>query len=371
MTEKNKTVKKNLIRIAVIIVFCIAVASIIKNVFLREDTAVHIPLVKTLTVSEEYDISQYTYPGEVSSKYESQLAFMVGGKISKQYVEVGDFVKAGQILLQINPQDLSEAANINAAAVEAAQSKYDLAKLTLDRMTELYNGGGISKAEYDNAENAYQLAAASLSQAQASYSQSLNQLEYCQLRADKSGTIAEINVEEGQVIAAGQKVISIVQNDELEININIPESKIKEINIGDKVFVKFWALDDTIIPGEISEISPMADPATRTYAVKVSLSDKNDSVKIGMSATVSLNSENEDKDKGIYLPLTAIYQTGDAPQVWVIENNIAHLRIVETGNFSGNQVEIKKGLKKGEIVATAGVNKLSEDQTVRLEGDIK
>jgi RND family efflux transporter, MFP subunit len=360
--KKNKK-----LRIVIAVVVCLAAFVAIRNTLLQEKHSVLPPLVRTMVVSETGDTSEYSYPGEVCSQYESQLAFQVSGKISRKNVDVGDAVQAGDILLEIDAQDVAQIENINSAAVASAQSKYQLAKDNFDRFSQLYEQGAASRLDYDNSENAYNTAKAALAQANATYAQSSNQLSYCQLRADKPGVVADVNVEEGQVVSAGQKVVTVVQDTALEVEINVPENKIDAVKSAKKLTISFWALPDIKTDGVISEVSPMADPASRTYKVKIALVHPLPDIKVGMSSTVSLDSDHAVQD--IFIPLEAVYQTTSSPAVWIVKNGKVSLKEIKTTEFSGNNVEITSGLKPGDTIVTAGVHKLSEGQRVRTERD--
>jgi len=349
------------------VILCLAALVVVRNVVLQEKHVELPPLVRTQIVETASDASAYSYPGEVCSEYESQLAFQVGGKVLKKNVNVGDVVKQGDVLLEINAQDVEQIANINSAAVASARSKFELAKDNYERFSELYQQGAVSQLDYDNSENAYNTAKAALAQANASYAQSSNQLDYCKLRADRPGIVASVGVEEGQVVTAGQKVITVVQDNALQVKINVPENKIDAIKNAAKLNISFWALPDVKADGVISEISPIADAASRTYAVKVTLVNPSPSVKVGMSSTVSFDPDRS--GKSILIPLEAVYQTASSPAVWVVKDNRVSLKEITAADFSGNNVQVTAGLAPGDVIVTAGVHKLSEGMQVRTESD--
>lgn len=162
-----------------------------------------IPLVRTATINAAGAAQNYTYSGEVRGRYESQLAFQVGGKIIKRYVELGSAVKAGDVLMQIDPRDVQQTVNSALAQVYAAESRLKLAESNLNRY--LYAQNAISRAQLDQYQNAYDAAVAAARQASAQYAQGANQLDYSLLYADKPGVIASISAEAGQVVSAGKQ----------------------------------------------------------------------------------------------------------------------------------------------------------------------
>ncbi|MCM0759579.1 MULTISPECIES: efflux RND transporter periplasmic adaptor subunit [Sporomusa] len=326
--------------------------------------AEEIPLVRTAVIGAANASQNYLYSGEVRGRYESQLAFQVTGKISRRNVELGSTVKAGDVLMQIDPRDLEQTVNTTSAQVSSAQSQLKLAVSNLHRYRQLYAQNAISRAQLDQYENACEVAQAALRQATSQHVQGANQLDYSLLYADKDGVISAITAEAGQVVSAGQPVITIVQEGEREAAISVPENRIEEIRNASQLTVTFWALPQATVAGKLREIAPVADAITRTYKVRISLIDPPPQVKLGMTASVHLPSSGNQSITMV--PLSAIYQTNTTPCVWVINNYTATLRPVQIGRFGNGQVQIIDGLHPGDTIVTAGVHKLREGQTVQL-----
>jgi membrane fusion protein, multidrug efflux system len=245
------------------------------------------PVVKTQMIAWGDDEQTNSYSGEVRGRFESQLAFQVGGKIIRRSVDIGSVVNRGNILMQIDPSDVEQGTYAAAAGLQAAESQFKLAKDNLDRFKALYDQKLMSQAEFDRYQNAYDSANALLRQAKAQYTHGSNQLNYCNLYADAAGVIAGVNAETGQVVAAGQPVVVLVKGREQEIEINVPENRLSDFNKVGQFIVTFWALPGVSVQGRIREISPMADPVTRTYKARISLLNPPGTVKLGMTATVS------------------------------------------------------------------------------------
>ena len=324
-----------------------------------------IPLVRAAVVDAAGELKSYTYAGEVRGRYESQLAFQVAGKIIKRNVQLGSVVNAGEVLLEIDPKDLKQTVNSSSAQVRSAESQLKLTESNLQRYRQLYSQNAISRAQLDQYESAYEVAQAAVQQASAQYGQSSNQLDYSQLYAGTSGVISSINAEAGQVVSAGQTVLTIVQNGEREVEISVPENRIEELRTASQLTISFWALPDLKVNGKVREIAPMAASTTRTYQVRISLLNPPPEINLGMTAAVSLTSAGDQKVNLISIPLSAIYQTNDLPGVWVVTDHTAHLRTVQIGGLGNNQVQVT-GLLPGEIIITAGVHKLREGQKVRV-----
>jgi multidrug efflux system membrane fusion protein len=322
-----------------------------------------IPVAETTTVIQNGAMEYFGYSGEVRGRYESQLAFQVGGKIVQRNVELGSRVKAGQVLMRIDPVDIEQTVNGAKAQLNSAESQYQLAKDNLERFRKLYADHLISKADYDNYHNAYQIAEAGLNQARTQYTDASNKYNYCNLYADVSGVVAMINAETGQVIGAGQPVLTLVRDGEKEVEINVPENRLTELQNAKQIKVTFWALPDVAVVGRVREVAPMADAALHTYKVRVSLINPPAQLQLGMTASVTLSDANG--QSAVYIPLSAIYQTGNDPAVWVVNHGVVNLRTITVGVFGDDQVQVLSGLNRGDVIVTAGVHNLQEGQKVR------
>lgn len=349
----------------------IAISSLISKIeklnSKQEKAVLQPPVVKTLKISASNKDSQYVYAGVVQPRYKSQLAFQVGGKIVKKNVEVGDKVEQGTVLMELDYRDIEQIVKNNEALVSSAESKYKLAEDNLKRYEQLYKNGFTSEAEHDNYVNLDSTAKDALEQANAQYTQSMNQLSYCKLQSDKSGVIESVDAEEGQVVAAGQKLVTLVQNSELEVEINVPENRIDQLKSAKEINVKLWALPDVKVKGTLREVSPVANDASRTYKVRISLIDPPSSVKIGMSSNVSI-SDNNSYEK-MWIPLAAVYQKDSSPSVWIVKEDKVVLKNITVEDLSSDQVTVTSGLSEGDVVVTAGVTKLREGQKVRIGSD--
>ena len=326
------------------------------------------PLVRSVVVKLNSFDQTANYAGEVKGRYESQLAFQVGGRIVRRNVELGNRINTGDVLMEIDPKDVQQAVAITSAQVYSAQSQLTLAENNLKRYRTLFEQGAVSRAQYEQYEASYAAALAATRQAAAQNTQGANQLGYTALRANSDGVISSISAEAGQVVGAGQSVLTLVQDGEREVEIDVPENRYKDILNAKEIKVSFWALPDQVVLGSVREISPIADKTSRTYKVRISLKNPPPELNLGMTATVStaLNGQ----QNSTYIPLSAIYQTGANPSVWVVTNNSASLRPVTLGAFGDGTAQVISGLKNNEVIITAGVHKIKEGQKVKLAGEI-
>lgn len=322
------------------------------------------PVVRTITIGDTAAKDTAVYPGEVRGKYESNLAFQVAGKIVARHINLGDNVRAGQVLMELDPKDVQQSYNAAQATYQAALSNYEVVKENYKRYTALYEKGAVSTLIRDEHKTRYDAAASQLESARAQFTAAENQLSYTKLVSDHDGMVASISGEIGQVVGAGTPMATVIQDGSREIQIYVPENRLGQIKLDQPATITFWALDNLTASGHIAEISAMADSVTRTYKVKVAVDSMPEQAKLGMTAKVVLNTG---IDRAIQIPSGAIYQTGDQPQVWVVRDKKVSLIPVKTAGFEGSNVRITEGLAKGDVVITGGINKLAEGQEVRLE----
>ncbi len=324
--------------------------------------------VITVTASPGGAATRDTFAGEVRARVEADLAFRVGGKLAARLADAGARVKKGQALARLDPDDAKLAASAARAQLASAESDLALAKAELDRATDLLAKKFISQSAWDARQAAFSAATARADQARSQAALSGNQESYTTLVADADGVVVSVSAEPGQVVAAGQPVLRLARDGELEVVVNAPEGQVQRLRPGQEVVVFLWADPATPFPGRVREIAGGADAVTRTFAVRVSLANVPASARVGMSATVAFRPAAD--EKLVVLPLTSLVRDGDAASVWVVDPKTSRVkrRAVQLGQFREDGATILAGLAAGEIVVAAGVHKLREDQPVRLGG---
>ena len=377
---QNPLYQKRLALAAVLLAVGLGSYALYNNIAHKPQTAKLVPIVRTYTVGTAAATAAATYPGEVRGRYESQLAFQVAGKINARMVNVGDSVRAGQVLLALDPKDVNQSVEATAAQLASARASYKLAADNAARYSSLYAQGAVSEAVRDQYQTQLEAASAALRQAQAQANVSSNQLGYTQLVSDTDGVVTALNGEVGQVVGAGTPIATVVRSGEREVHISVPEGA--SLSVGQKAQISFWALPGVEAAGFVREIASMADPVTRTYKVCVAVPDLPAAAKLGMTAKVSLAPEQraavsgaakgdatatEPTSPAFTIPAQALYQVNGKTQVWVVRDNKAQLVEVKVNGYSGNEVLIEQGLSRGDKVITAGLAKLVPHQEVRLE----
>ena len=324
--------------------------------------------VRTLTVAPQSAGGVQEYAGEVRARTESRLGFRVGGKIVRRDADLGDNVKAGQLLAQLDPQDLRLGQEAAKAALSAAQVNHDQAAADFKRFKELRDQGFISSAELERRETALKAALAQLEQARAQSSVQGNQAAYASLLADAKGVITAVEAEPGMVVAAGTPVLRLAHDGPRDVVFAVPEDKLALIRqlaaVPSRFSVKLWGEDSTALPASIREISAAADPVTRTFLVKADVGKA--PVKLGQTATVRVELP---QTAGVTkLPLTALKEEQGRSIVWLVDRQSMTVRAqaVQVAGADGNDAVITGGLQAGQVVVTAGVHVLNPGQTVKF-----
>ena len=323
--------------------------------------------VRTLVAGRDAGSVSAVYSGDIVARHESQLAFRTPGKIVARLVDVGSVVKRGQPLARIDPEQ--ETLHIVAATadVDAARSRVAQARVDLQRAEQLLARKFASQAEVDQLQLALDQAESQLRAAQAQRDISVNQRDYTVLTSDRDGVVTAITAEAGQVVAAGQPVVSVAQDGEREVAISVPESRVDELRSAHALQVSVWAHPGKSWNGVLRELAPDTDSVTRTYSARISIPNPDPALlRLGMTATV--RAPDVDGTSAIRLPLTAIDDQGGRRQVWVVDPKTLRVapREVTVGGAQNDAVIVAKGLAGGETVVTAGVHMLQPNQRVTV-----
>lgn len=322
--------------------------------------------VKVLTVRSGTVEAYQEFSGEVKPRIESRLGFRVAGKLVSREVELGQRVKAGQVLARLDPQDYRLAADAAQAQLGAAVTNRDLAAADYKRFKELREQNFISGAELERREANLKAAQAQVDQAQAQLASQRNQGSYATLVADTAGVVTAIEAETGQVVSAGQPVVRLAQDGGRDAVFAVPEDKLGLMRDGSAVDVRVWP-GQTQLGGKVREVSASADPVTRTYQVKVGLQGR-ELPPLGATVTVQPKVKNGDRPQAIKLPTSALRQDGQATAVWVLDPKTMTVasQPVQIATADGNEAVVAAGLQEGQQVVTAGVHVLSPGQKVML-----
>jgi multidrug efflux system membrane fusion protein len=301
----------------------------------------------------------------VRARTETVVGFRVAGKLIERKVEIGANVKRGDVLARLDPQDLSLQTLAVGAQSAAAQTELSQQMVDLERFQSLLKQGFISQAEFDRRRNTVDIARSRVTEVGSVQRSSRNQLEYAVIRADEAGVITAVEAERGQIVAAGQPVVRMAQAGPKDIAVTVAESRLAALQAATDLTITLSALPGKRYSGRLREVSPVADPATRTYAARVTVLDADEAMRLGMTARVVVRSQSKPV---MVLPLSALYRNGANTAVWRVDpaSSVVQLVNVSVAAVHDDQVVIDQGLTGGETVVTAGVQKLTAGQKVRV-----
>ena len=304
--------------------------------------------------------------GEIKPRYESDLGFRVAGKVVSRAVDVGVSVKKGDLLARLDEQDYRNKLRSAEADIVAAEAVLAEAVAAEGRLKQLLSSGTTTRANYDVAVKNMRSAEAKLDSAKAALQLARDQLAYAELKAEFDGIVTAVGAEAGQVVNVGQMVVRLAQPQDKDGVFAIAESAFR--NKPEKtpeIIVALLSNPAIEAEGTVREVSPVADPATRTYQVKVTLRDPPGLMRFGASVVGRLKMTTAPV---VVLPGAALFDKDGKPAVWIVDPaaGTVALRPVVVARYEADRVVVAEGLAKGDVVVTAGVNRLRESQKVRL-----
>lgn len=320
---------------------------------------------RVMEIAYRAETQSLVLAGTVVPRIESPLGFRVAGKLVRRAVDVGTVVQAGQLIAELDPTDYRLAVENARAAYAAAEGDFMRAKADHDRYLQLRNSSAFMQQTLDTRKSAWVTAQGRMDQAKSQLESAENNVAYTELRADAPGVITAVQAESGQVVAQGQGVVKLARTNELEILVGVPEHRLQAARATDTASFELWSEPGKRYAAKLRELSPSADPTTRTYPARFSVIDKPAFIGLGMTATLAF--ERPDAQPVAEVPLAAIFQHGTRPAVWVVDKatGVVELRPVVIARWRSDSASIKSGVKDGELIATAGVHKLEPGQKVK------
>src|SRR5271165_2165476 len=320
--------------------------------------------VRTATVEPKEAGDTLSLTGEIQPRYQTDLGFRVNGKILERPVDVGTQVKKGDLLARLDPQQYRQDFEVAKAEVAKADAEVTRSRAQEYRQSELLKNGHTTQVAYDQALKTFKSAQAEADAARARQVQASENLGYTDLRADNDGVISAIGADPGQVVSAGQMVVRLAQPGEREAVFNIAEGAFKKRPTDPTVTVHLVSNPEIETAGKVRYISPQADPATRTYTVRVSLPDAPPEMRLGANVVGSVTL---DQGQTVSIPGSALFQKDGKPAVWLVEkDSTVQLKPITVQRYQGDSVVVGEGLAQGDVVVTAGIQKLLPGQKVAL-----
>lgn len=363
-------------------------------------------------------IEQYiNVSSKVMANNEVSVVPKISGTVKKVYVSLGDTVKAGDILFEIDDTEWRLKAEQAEASLASAEANYeksiggsleneisqlqstvntyeiqykDLLK-ELENTKTLYERGAVSKQELDDLQSSVNKAKlqldtarenlkltqekiaketeksgkASVLQAQAELETARTQLGYTKVKAEIDGIISACDITEGSTVTTQSAAMKIANMDKVKLSFNISDDAINKVSVGSKAYITISAASDTPYEGTVTNISPAADSQTMLYPVEIYIDNVDHRIKPGMFASVNLVLNK--KENTISVPLNAVIEKNNEKYVYIVDdNNIAHKKIVETGIRNDTSIEILSGVKTGDLVVIKGQDFISDGSTVNI-----
>ena len=305
------------------------------------------------------------FTGTVQPRYQVSLGFRVLGRLISREVEVGDRVTAGRRLAAIDSVALDLA--VRSAEAELFSARAQLANATgvEERQRTLLAQNTATQAQYDAAQEARASAQAALRRAEANLVKAREQLGYAELRSDIDGVVTAVGAQVGQVVSAGQAVVSVARPEVREAALDVPENIAGELKPGAEFDVALQLDPRVHVPGRLREIAPQADPTTRTRRLLVTLSSAPEVFRLGTTVTVTLTTA---AVQTIVLPRTAVIKRDGRSYVWVVDPvaRTVSTQEIRIDDRDADSVRVADGLAPGTRVVTAGANSLKPGQSVKI-----
>lgn len=323
--------------------------------------------VKSMTAKAERPV-RMSFPGVVQAKLETDLAFRTLGQLVSRKVDVGDVVRKGDVVAEIDPLALQLAVRSAKADLRDAEAQLENAAITEKRKRSLSSTSAASIADLDLAEQGLKSAEAGVARARASLAKLRQQLGYAHLLAEFDGVVTATSVEVGQTVTVGQPVVTLARLDQRDVVIDVPETQLRTLRLGARFDIALQ-LDETLrTAGALREIGPEADSNTRTHRLKIAIDDAPEVFRLGSVVSATIPTE---PSSAIGLPKTAVLEKDGADNVWIIDRSThtVSLRpiLLDDNDTAATHVRVLSGLREGEEVAIAGVNELAQGQKVKIE----
>ena len=320
--------------------------------------------VRTMAVEFRKSADTLSLTGEIQPRYQADIGFRVNGKILERPVDVGTEMKRGDLIARIDPQQFRQDLEVAKSDVAAAEAEVARSRAQEARQQELLKNGHTTRVKYDQALKTFKTAEAQLNATRAKQVQASENLDYTELKADNDGVVAAVGADAGQVVSAGQMVVRLARPGEREAVFNVAEGTFKSPPKDPTVEVGLVSNPEIKSVGKIRYVSPQADPTTRTYTVRVSLPSAPPQMRLGANVVGSVTL---DQAQRITIPGSALFQKDGKAAVWLVEkDHTVELKPITVQRYQGDSVVVGSGLAEGDVVVTAGVQKLLPGQKVAL-----
>jgi RND family efflux transporter MFP subunit len=323
--------------------------------------------VRTITVERSEAGVPVTLTGRVEAEDEVTLAFRIAGRVLENTGKLGDKVEPGQVVARLESQNELNGLRTAQASLAAAQGKLTQARNHFERQDTLLEQGWTTRANHDQAKQALQTAQSQVDAAEAQLKVAHDLVSFTELKADAPGVITAVGPAAGEVVQAGQMMLKLARQGGRDAVFDVPAQVIRSAPSDPEITVSLTEDPAIKARGRVREVAPQANPVTRTFEVKVGLTDPPAAMRLGATVTGRFEME---AVPFIEIPATALTEFNRQPAVWVVDpsKHTVSIRNVDVLRFDQATVAVSQGLDTSEIVVTAGVQALHPGQAVRLLG---
>jgi RND family efflux transporter MFP subunit len=324
--------------------------------------------VRTVVAAPQAEGESVSLTGHVRARTEESLAFRIDGRVITRRVDVGQVVQPGDVIAELDPQPQQDALRAAQAGQAAAQATLHEAANNLERQRTLVAQGWSTRVQFDAIQRAFLSASADVDATAAKLHSAEDQLGYTRLLADSSGAVIATGAEAGEVVRAGQMIVTVAHGDGADAVFDVPAVLLRQVSADALITISLTDDPSVRTVGQVRETAPQADPVTRSYRVKVGLTPWPEAMRLGATVTGQTRMV---APGGIALPATALTMEDNKPAVWVVDHAtlLVALRPVELQRQDSSTIVVTRGLEGGELVVTAGVHALRPGQKVRLAGE--
>jgi membrane fusion protein, multidrug efflux system len=323
--------------------------------------------VRTTTIEQSTAGVQLSFTGRIEAEDEVNLAFRISGRLIENGGKLGDRVQPGQVLAKLESQNELNALRQAQAGLAAAQGQLTQARSHFDRQETLLGQGWTTRANFEVATQGLHTAQAQIDAAEAQLKIAHDLVGFTELKADAPGVITTIGPGAGEVVQAGQMIVRLARQDGRDAVFDVPAQLIQSAPSDPKITVSLTTDSTVTALGRVREVAAQANAVTRTFEVKVGLTDPPPAMRLGATVTGRLET---DAVPIIEIPATALTKFNQQPAVWIVDpsSRTVSIRNVDVLRFEEAQVVVSQGLGVGELVVTAGVQALHPGQNVRILG---
>jgi RND family efflux transporter MFP subunit len=331
------------------------------------DVAPQIRPVRAITIEKREAGSTVTLAGRIEAEDEVALGFRIAGRLQQTFGSRGDRVPSGKLIARLESQNEQNALRRAQADLAAARAQFTQARNAYQRQNTLLKQGWTTRASYDEAAAAQQTAQSQVKAAEAHVSTAKDNVGFTELRTDAPGVLTEIGPSSGEVVQAGQMIVRVARKAGRDAVFDLSAQMARSLPNGTEVTVYLTNDRDVTAKGRVREVSPQADPVTRTFEVKIGLADPPPEMRLGATVTGRIVMQGETV---IEVPAAALTRSNERPAVWIVDPkaNTVSLRYVVVQRFDETTVVVSEGLNDDDVVVVAGVQALHPGQKVRLLG---